>query len=66
MLTETECILMADNYAAAARLSCSPERQVELMALSALWRANALKTRARNCGLHITERDLDARYGRDD
>ena len=66
MLTQTECILKADNYAAAARLSCSQERQVELMRLSALWRANGLKTRARNCGLHITERNLDTRYGRDD
>jgi hypothetical protein len=45
MLTAAECLLKAENYAAAARLDPSSERLSDYLRLAALWRARAIQLR---------------------
>lgn len=51
-MTEIECVLKAENFAVAARLDVSG-CAVELLQLSAFWRAQALKLKAKALGLPI-------------
>jgi hypothetical protein len=51
-MTDIDCFLKAENYAVAARLDLTG-KSVDLLKVSAFWRAQALKMTARAAGAPI-------------
>lgn len=64
MLTAAECLLKAENYAAAARLDPSSDRLSDYLRLAALWRARAihLRTGGRTDLIPEPADDIDPNY----
>jgi hypothetical protein len=58
MITSDECLLKADNYAAAARLETTEARHTYVR-MAASWRSRAIRIKARAHGLYISRGRTD-------